>query len=139
MCGLIGIFENKSNDGYYWMNYLDEYEINEAKYFLSNYNQAGCHACEKSAYWGDIEDGYIDTIQNEYDLKDGELYVVVYYVFEDKCWSIDQLVDFGITKHEIIENVKNQKYREGASYYTMGQMFYETKKVLNEQGGKKGR
>lgn len=129
---LCGIFENK-NGSYYWMDCLDECEMGEAKYFVDNDNQAGCHVCKKSAYWNEIEDGYVDAIQNEYDLKDGELYVVVYHVFEKEGWCLDQLVDFGLTKREIIQNVKNQKYVEGASYYTMGQMFYTTRKIMEDK------
>ena len=77
--------------------------------------------------------GYVDTLQDEEEcLDDGELYVVLYHqaIFESGRWNIDQLVDFGITKEQIIENVKNQKYVEGASYFTIGQMYFATTQVL---------
>lgn len=86
----------------------------------------------KSALYDDMT-GYIDQLQKEEDLLDDELYVVCYYYFEVEYWGLSQKVDFGITKQEIIENVKNQKYREGAGYYTMGQMFYTTKMMMEEQ------
>ena len=35
---------------------------------------------------------------------------------------LEQLVDFGITKQQIIDNVIAQKYVEGADYFTMDQL-----------------
>lgn len=125
---LCGIFEH--NDGtYYWMDYMIKEEMREAKYFVSA--KAGYHACEKSLLYEDMT-GYVDQLQHEEDLADNELYVVCYYC-TDCEYCMYQEVDFGVTKQEIIENVKNQKYREGASYYTMGQMFYETRMQMQEQ------
>lgn len=126
MSGLIGIFEH--DWGYDWIDYMDEQEMSEAKYFVSGDNIAGYHMCKKSMNYDDMT-GYIDAIQNEHDLNDNELYVVCYYWTDNPC-CLYQRVDFGITKDEIIQNVLDQKYREGASYYTMGQMFYETRQMM---------
>lgn len=127
---LIGIFEH--GWGYDWMDCLDEYEVKEAKYFTDENNCAGYHASFKSALYDDMTD-HVDQLQNEEDLADGELYVVVYYEYEESSHDLLQKVDFGITKQEIIENVKSQRYVEGASYHTMGQMFYTTRKMMEEQ------
>lgn len=125
---LVGIFENKKNGNYWWYDWLDEEEMKKAKYFADTDNSAGVHRSIKSALYDDMTD-YIDCLQHEEDLSEGELYVVTYhkYVYNNGLY---QCVDFGITKQEIIENVKNQKYVEGADYYTMGQMFYTTKEVM---------
>ena len=131
MSNLIGIFEY--NDGYYWIDYMDEQEMSEAKYFVSRDNIAGYHTCERSLLYDDMTD-YVDCLQNEYDLVDGELYMVCYNWTDCAC-CMYQKVDFGITKQEIIQNVLDQKYREGAEYFTMGQMFYETRKMMEELKG----
>lgn len=122
---LTGIFET-SNSEFYWQDCLDEFEIKEAKYFVDESAGAGYHMCNKSALYDDMS-GYIDDLQKELDLPDKELYVVTYYEFEKCSYGLLGKVDFGITKQEIIENVKAQKYVEGATYYTIGHMFYETK------------
>ena len=136
MSGLIGIFER--NDGtYYWLDCMTEDEIKGAKYFVDESNYASIHCCVKTILDGDI-DGYVDTLQNEESsLVDGELYVVTYHHAFMDCWywNLEGLVDFGLTKDEIIENVKNQKYVEGADYFTMGQMFYETRQMMEELRG----
>lgn len=133
---LSGIFDRKDG-GYYWLDCMGEWEIAEAKYFVDEHNCAGYHKVVKSALYDDM-DGYVDTLQHEEDLADGELYVVTYFEFEECSFGLMQEVDFGITKQEIIENVNAQKYVEGASYHTMGQMFYTTRMMMEErQGGAK--
>lgn len=123
----IGIFERKDGT-HYWIDCMDEYEIAEAKYLTDDDNCAGFHASVKSALYDDMT-GYVDELQNEESLPDGELYVVCYN-WTDCPSCMYQEVDFGITKAEIIENVKNQKYVEGANYFTIGQMFYTTKMYM---------
>lgn len=123
---LTGIFEHKDGT-YHWIDYMDEHEIEEAKYFVDD-NHAGFHASKMSLLYDDMS-GYVDELQHEEDLSDGELYVVCYY-WTDCPSCLYQEVDFGITKAEIIENVKSQKYVEGASYHTMGQMFYTTRMMI---------
>ena len=103
--------------------------MKKAKYFVHDDNSVGVHMNIKSALYDDMT-SYIDELQDEEDLADGELYVVCYFEFEKCSYGLLQKVDFGITKQEIIDNVKNQKYVEGAYYYTMGQMFYTTKEVM---------
>lgn len=121
-----GIFD--CSDGTFsWMDFLDEYEAKRAIYFVSSDNNAGVHSSVKSALYDDMT-GYIDELQFEENLADDEMYVVTYFEYEP-CGLI-QNVDFGITKQEIIENVKAQKYVEGAEYFTIGQMFYTTKQVM---------
>lgn len=127
MCGLIGIFEH--DWGYDWLDCLDEYEVKEAKYFVCESTKT-YHESKKSMNYDDMT-GYVDTIQNEYDLNDRELYVVCYFWTDDPC-CLYQKVDFGITKDEIIQNVLDQKYREGASYHTMGEVFYWTRKMMED-------
>ena len=125
---LVGIFEIE-NGIYDWCDCLDEDDMKKAKYFADTDNSAGVHMNIKSALYDDMA-GYIDELQDEEDLADGELYVVCYFEFEKCSYGLLQKIDFGITKQEIIENVKNQKYVEGAYYYTMGQVFYDTKKFM---------
>lgn len=128
---LTGIFEI-SNDDFSWMDCLDEYEIKKAKYFVNEDCCIGFHACNLSALYDDMT-GYVDTLQEEECLPDNELYIVTYYEFEELPCGLLGKVDFGITKQEIIENVKAQKYVEGASYYTFGHMFYETRMMMENQ------
>lgn len=128
---IIGIFEDKQGE-YYWMDWLDEQEVFEAKYFLYEYECYGYHRSVKSALYDDMT-GYVDVVQDEENnLCNTELYVVTYFKYNESLGGLDQCVDFGITKWEIIENVKNQKYTEGATYYTMGHMFFATKMMMNE-------
>lgn len=124
-----GIFED--HDGsYYWLDCLDAGEKKRAVYFCDTDTSAH-HQCIKSALYDDMT-GYHDEIQCEENLPDNELYVVTYFkCLRDVCF-LYQLVDFGITKQEIIDNVKAQKYVEGASYFTIGQMLYTTRKMMEE-------
>lgn len=67
--------------------------------------------------------GFTDQVQEEYGLPDGEKFVVTYFQQDpDDGSGLLQLVDLGITKDEIITNVKSQKYVEGARYFTMAQL-----------------
>lgn len=81
------------------------------------------HMCIKSGLYENI-DGYIDELQNETQLPDGK-YIVTYFKLCDNASGLEQLVDFGITKEQIINNVNAQKYIEGADYFLMDQI--ETK------------
>lgn len=131
-----GIFNNHDG-GYYWLDCLDADEVKKAVYFCDD-NTSVCHRCLKSALYDDMT-GYHDELQCEDSLSDDELYVVTYFkCLRDVC-TLEQLVDFGITKQEIIDNVKAQKYVEGASYFTMGQMFYTTRKMMERNAGLKAR
>lgn len=126
-----GIFNNR-NGGYYWLDCLDDDEVKKAVYFCDADDTTNAyHKCFKSALYNDMT-GYQDEVQCEGELSDDELYVVTYFkCLRDVCF-LEQLVDFGITKQEIIDNVKHNKYVEGASYFTMGQMFYTTRKMMEE-------
>lgn len=82
--------------------------------------QVSYHACKKSALWDDIT-GYVDELQEEDKLKDDRLYIVTYYKYIDNG-DLEHMVDFGITKEQIIKNVIEQKYMEGAEYYYINQL-----------------
>lgn len=131
------IFEKNDNSGYYWVDpyYNIEEEIEEwgkdkFRYIFDN-RGLFCHQCERSALYDDMT-GYVDQLQDEENLADDELYVVCYYKYHD-TYELEQLVDFGLTKQEIIQNVLDQKYVEGADYCTMGKMFYHTKMYLQNR------
>lgn len=100
------------------LNSLMKYEV-EIKGILIVKDEVGYHACNKSAVWDDLE-GYTDILQNENELPDNQFYIVTYYKYDGS--GLEQLIDFGITKQQIIDNVNNQKYIEGADYFTMEQL-----------------
>ena len=129
------IFENEH--GYYWVeaynNIEEEIEYwgkDKFRYVFDNGNLF-FHQCKRSALYDDMT-GYVDQLQDEKKLADDELYVVTYYKYDGTNF-LEQLVDFGLTKQEIIQNVLDQKYVEGADYLTMGKLFYHTKKYLDSK------
>lgn len=131
---LHGIIKNKHNE-LWWLeeatvNELQDYKDN-LLYVVDDAHSSGYHACHKSALYDDMT-GYEDSIQREDELKDDEFYVVLYFSIDESNWSIDCKVDFGVTKHDIVQNVIDNKYAEGASYYTVGQMM---KSTLDYQNG----
>ena len=125
------IFED--NNGYFWSDYDNIEEdiemIGEDKFrYVFDNGNLFYHQCQRSALYYDLT-GYVDQLQNEEKLADDELYVVTYYKYHE-VYELEQLVDFGLTKQEIIQNVLDQKYVEGADYVTMGKLFYHTKMYL---------
>lgn len=128
------IFEDDKR-GYFWVDTPDtideEIEAVGKDKFRYVFDNGGlfCHQCVRSALYDDMT-GYVDKLQGEEKLADDELYVVTYYKYHNK-YELEQLVDFGLTKREIIGNVLNQKYVEGADYVTMGKLFYHTKMYLD--------
>lgn len=100
---------------YFWDEPIwgEDMEREECVAILNRQNETGYHMCNKSAVWDDME-GYTDEIQQEESLPDG-LYIVCYFWFDGQ--DILQLCDYGITKQQIVDNVRNQKYREGADYF----------------------
>lgn len=128
------IFEDNER-GYFWSDTPDtigeEIESVGEDKFRYVFDNGGLffHQCKRSALWDDMT-GYVDQLQDEEELADDELYVVTYYEYDGTDF-LEQLVDFGLTKQEIINNVKNQKYVEGADYVTMGKLFYHTKMYLD--------
>ena len=128
------IFEDNER-GYFWSDTPDTIEeeieaVGEDK-FRYVFDNGGLffHQCKRSALWDDMT-GYVDQLQDEEELADDELYVVTYYKYDGTDF-LEQLVDFGLTKQEIIQNVLDQKYVEGADYVTMGKLFYHTKMYLD--------
>ena len=109
----------KSEDGKQYFFYDDpewevDYKKSKVEGVLDINEETGFHTCEKSGLYENME-GYIDKIQNENELPNGK-YIVTYFKL---C---EQLVDYGITKEQIIENVNAQKYVEGADYFLMEQL-----------------
>ncbi len=76
----------------------------------------GTHECVKSCVYDDMA-GFIDQIQDEYKLPDGERFIVTYFHGIPSTSGLLQLVDFGITKDEIITNIEAQKYVEGGEIF----------------------
>ncbi|KSV59147.1 hypothetical protein [Acetivibrio ethanolgignens] len=116
----------KSEDGKQYFFYDDpewgvELEKDEVEGVVDIEKKIGFHACNKSGLYDDME-GYIDELQHEKDLPCDKVYVVTYFKLCDDCSDLEQLVDFGITKQQIIDNVIAQKYVEGADYFTMDQL-----------------
>lgn len=114
----------KSEDGKQHFFYDDpewgvDYKKNEVEGVLDIEEEIGFHSCEKSALYEDMS-GYIDKVQNENELPNGK-YIVTYFKICDGS-DLEQVVDYGITKEQIIENVNAQRYVEGADYFLMGQL-----------------
>ena len=128
------IFILEGDNGYFWVDYpeaIEYYGEDKFRYMFDN-GSLFSHQCKRSALYDDMT-GYVDHLQNEEELADDELYVVVYYEYDSRWCDLKQLVDFGLTKQEIIRNVINQKYVEGADYCTLGQLFYHTKMYLESK------
>ena len=96
-----------------------EFDIHrdECMFVLDVEKRTGSHACNRSFLYDDMT-GYVDVIQAENMLPEG-LYIVTYWMPDGDNFDLLQMADIGITKDEIIENVVNQKYREGADYFLM--------------------
>ncbi len=107
----------KVGNAYYWWDEPiwgeDEITREECSEILNIRDEAGYHASQKSIIWDNME-GFTDELQREESLPDS-LYIVTYFWWDGNY--LLQLCDHGITKQQIIENVKNQKYREGADYF----------------------
>lgn len=137
--GLHAILKHKDNE-LSWLEEATDSEIEEYKdrllYIADDEHSSDVHACNKSVLYDDMT-GYQDTIQREEELKDDEFYVVlynkpVYFRGYRGWWELSGAVDFGVTKENIIQNVLDNKYVEGAWYFTIGQMM---KTTLDYQNG----
>lgn len=104
---------------YYFYDYPEDYERKDGIGAVDISDEIGFHQCKKSGLYEDLT-GYIDTVQDEDNLPDGN-YIVTYF-YLDKNFDLQQLVDYNISKSEIIQNVINQKYVEGADYFLMEQL-----------------
>ena len=130
------IFEDGKR-GYFWSDTLDTIEeeikcVGEDKFrYVFDNGNLFFHQCKRSALHDDMT-GYVDQLQHEEELADDELYVVTYYEYDGTSF-LNQLVDFGLTKQEIIQNVLDQKYVEGADYVTIGNLLYHTKMYLESK------
>lgn len=123
-------------DADYWA-YDDTIEdvLEDIVYVTDSEHCAGEHECVASALDPKGNDWYTDSLQeSDMLLDDDELYVVTYYVCENKE-NVDCMVDFAITKNDIINNVLTNKYVEGAEYWTFGQMLKTTNDWLKGDYG----
>ena len=133
---LHAILKHKDNE-LSWLEEATDSEIEEYKdrllYIADDKHSSDVHACNKSVLYDDMT-GYQDTIQREEELKDDEFYVVLYNKPEyvRGWWELSGAVDFGVTKENIIQSVLDNKYVEGAWYFTVGQMM---KTTLDYQNG----
>jgi hypothetical protein len=112
----------KSEDGKQYFFYDDpewgvDYKKTDVECILDIDEETDFHRCERSALYEDME-GYIDEIQNENELPNGK-YIVTYFKLCDNGADLEQCVDYGITKEQIIENINAQRYVEGADYFLM--------------------
>lgn len=109
----------KDNDeNYYFFDDPEwgvDVERNEVELVLDVDEAISFHACKKSFLYDDME-GYVDELQDEAYLPDGK-YIATYFARCDD--DLVQLVDYRITKQQIVENVLAQKYVEGADYFLM--------------------
>ena len=108
----------REGDIYYWWDepiWGEDLNREDCTDILNERNATGFHVCEKSVLYDNLY-GYEDAIQNEASLPDG-LYIVTYYWWDGR--DLLQYCDYGVTKQQIVENVRNQKYREGADYFLM--------------------
>lgn len=115
----------KSENGKQYFFYDDpewgvDYKKSEVEGVLDIDEETGFHSSEKSGLYENME-GYIDKIQNENELPNGK-YIVTYFELCNDVSGLEQLVDYGITKEQIIKNVNAQKYVEGADYFLMEQL-----------------
>lgn len=82
----------------------------------------GFHECKRSVLYDDMT-GYVDEVQDERELSDNILYIVTYFRVGGSHGSdLEQVVDFGITKQQLIENIEAQKYVECADYFSVEQL-----------------
>ena len=113
----------KTDTGYYFYDEPEEdfdYKAEGAIGVLLEDTEVGVHSCEKSELYEDMK-GYVDKIQKEEELPDKERYLVCWFEYGGS-FTLHQMVDYDISKSEIIANVINQKYREGAFYYLLKDM-----------------
>ena len=96
-----------------------DYEKSKVTGVVKTGTEIGIHECIKSALYDDMTK-YVDIIQKENELPDNELFIVTYFKYDG--FGLEQLVDFGVTKQQIINNVIAQKYVEGANYFTTEQL-----------------
>lgn len=111
--------------------FLDDPEIGEdvmeeeIEGILTVEDEVGYHISKKSALYDDWRNDmsrYVDQVrEGEAESLQSDARYIVTYFYKDGS-GLTQLVDFGIRKEQILENIKNQKYVEGADYFLMGQL-----------------
>lgn len=113
--------ENKNEYTFYDDPEWDvDYKKDEVEGVLNVEEKIGSHECEKSGLYENLKN-YIDKVQNENNLPNKK-YIVTYFKLCDDASGLEQLVDYNITKDQIIKNVNAQKYVEGADYFLMEQL-----------------
>ena len=137
------IFKAKNKDEYYFYDGVEEFIEDggppvdvDIIGFVSE-TPTNFHECKHSAIWEEIKPDYVDELQNESDMPEGK-YAVCWYEY-GSYFTLYERVDYGITKEQIIQNVINQKYREGADYYLMDEIEPYVPEVKEESKLKKYR
>lgn len=130
--GIEAILENRTDGSLHYIGAPFDDEMERAAYICDTDGAAGFHACRKSALYDDMT-GYVDELQRERDLDSRELYVVTFDHFKPG-YGLCGRVDFAVSRGEIIAAVKAQRYREGATYYTLGQVMKTTRDYLRNPG-----
>lgn len=112
---ICGIF--KDGDEYCWIDWISDNVVSRIKYF--------------------VDPDFFYTLDSDVHevkkyLRDGELYVVLYYENRTKGFNLffGRKVDFALTMDEVLENVSAGKYDNGASFHTIGNMMLTTREIL---------
>lgn len=99
-----------------------DYKKEEVEGVVDIEKEVGYHECIKSYLYDDLAD-YVDAMQDEENLPEDGIFIVTYFKQIPNDFSrLEQRVDFGISKKQIIANVIAQKYIEGADYFLMEQL-----------------
>ncbi len=117
------IIKSEDENGYTFYDNPEwgiDYEKNEVEGVLNVEEKIESHECRKSGLYENLEN-HIDKVQNENNLPDKK-YIVTYFKLCDDISGLEQLVDYNITKDQIIKNINAQKYVEGADYFLMEQL-----------------
>lgn len=65
-------------------------------------------------------DLFVERMRAEQTLVDGTNYLITYYYYSDE--NLVHCVDTCLSKEDIITNIENEKYVEGADYYSKSQL-----------------
>lgn len=119
------IFFNKQYKDFFWSD--DPTLLKDESFIhlltVNETEKAGYHKCKQSVlnkkHNLHYKDNFTDTVQDDDKaLPENTKYVINYYEAENED-SLVKKTDFGLTKEDIIRNINNQKYKEGAYYYPL--------------------
>ncbi|MCM1236684.1 MAG: hypothetical protein NC489_41940 [Ruminococcus flavefaciens] len=121
----VAIIRSDDREEYYFFDepvWGEDLERDEVYGVLQLEDAVGTHECLHSCMY-DGMDWYADEVQDEGMLPERGLYIVTYFRADPFGQNqLEQLVDFGITKKDILRNIRQQRYREGARYFLMEQL-----------------